>query len=62
METPENVKLGIPVDKSVVGLFINGRQCARAYPGRDDRPGGSILSQWNNAESVNLDARRMKNI
>jgi beta-fructofuranosidase len=60
----ETVKLRIFIDKSIVEVFVNGRQCiaARVYPGRDDSLGVSIRSQGRPSELVSLDAWQMKNI
>ena len=64
LEEGENVKLRIFIDKSVVEVFINGKQCvaARVYPGRDDSLGVSIRSQGSSSELLALDAWQMKNI
>jgi beta-fructofuranosidase len=60
----ETVKLRIFIDKSVVEVFVNGKQCvaARVYPGRGDSTGVSIRSQGSSSELVSLDAWQMKNI
>ena len=60
----EPVKLRVFVDKSVVEVFVNGKQCVamRVYPGRGDSTGVSILSHGNEAELVSLDAWQMKSI
>ncbi len=60
----ETVKLRIFVDKSVVEVFVNGKQCVamRVYPGRDDSKGVSIRAQGQEAELISLDAWQMKNI
>ena len=60
----ETVKLRIFVDKSVVEVFVNGRQCVamRVYPGRDDSMGVSIRAQGQDAELKSLDAWQMKSI
>jgi beta-fructofuranosidase len=44
LEQNENIKLRIFIDKSVVEVFVNGKQCVamRVYPGRDDSTGVSI--------------------
>ena len=49
----ETVKLRIFIDKSVVEVFVNGKQCVamRVYPGRDDSMGVSIRAQGQDAES-----------
>ena len=60
----ETVKLRIFIDKSVIEVFVNGKQCVamRVYPGRDDSKGVSIRSQGQDAELKSLDAWQMKNI
>lgn len=60
----ETVNLRIFIDKSVVEVFVNGRQCVamRVYPGRDDSQGVSIRSQGQDAELKSLDAWQMKSI
>jgi beta-fructofuranosidase len=64
LEKGEPVNLRIFIDKSVVEVFINGKQCiaARVYPGRDDSTGVSIRSQGSNSRLLSLDAWQMKNI
>ncbi|MHC4691790.1 MAG: glycoside hydrolase family 32 protein [Planctomycetota bacterium] len=60
----ENLKLRVFVDKSVVEVFVNGRQCIamRVYPGRKDSVGVSMRSQGRGAVLKSLDAWQMKNI
>jgi beta-fructofuranosidase len=60
----EPLKLRVFVDKSVVEVFANGRQCValRVYPGREDSTGVSLRSQGRGAVLKSLDAWRMKNI
>jgi beta-fructofuranosidase len=60
----ETVKLRVFIDKSVVEVFVNGKQCVamRVYPGREDSRGVSIRSQGQDAELKSLDAWQMKNI
>jgi beta-fructofuranosidase len=60
----EAVKLRIFIDKSVVEVFVNGKQCVamRVYPGRDDSMGVSIRSQGQDAQLKALDAWQMKSI
>lgn len=60
----ETVKLRIFIDKSVVEVFVNGKQCVavRVYPGRDDSTGVSIRAQGQDAELKSLDAWQMKSI
>ena len=60
----EPLKLRVFVDKSVVEVFVNGRQCVamRVYPGREDSVGVSLRAQGRDAELKSLDAWQMKNI
>ena len=60
----EKINLRIFIDKSVVEVFVNGRQCvaARVYPGRNDSIGVSIRSQGQPSELISLNAWQMKNI
>jgi beta-fructofuranosidase len=60
----ETVKLRIFIDKSIVEVFVNGRQCvaARVYPGRDDSLGVSLRSQGSSCELLSFDVWQMENI
>ena len=60
----ENLKLRVFVDKSVVEVFVNGRQClaVRVYPGREDSVGGSLRAQGADATLRSLDVWQMQNI
>ena len=64
LDREEPIKLRIFIDKSIVEVFINGKQCiaARVYPGRDDSVGVSLLSRGSSCELLSLDAWQMKNI
>ncbi|MEI8224921.1 MAG: glycoside hydrolase family 32 protein [Bacteroidota bacterium] len=64
LESGETVKLRIFIDKSVVEVFVNGKQCAavRVYPGRKDSMGVSICSLGQEALLKSLDAWQMKSI
>lgn len=64
LNTGEIVKLRIFIDKSVVEVFVNGKQAliANVRPGRDDSKGVSIRSQGQEAELISLDAWQMKSI
>jgi beta-fructofuranosidase len=62
---PENtLKLHVFIDKSVVEVFVNNRQClsARVYPGRADSIGVSLRAQGSEAILKFLDAWTMKSI
>ena len=60
----EPLKLRVFVDRSVVEVFVNGKQCValRVYPGRDDSTGVSIRSQSQDMTLKSLDAWQMRNI
>ena len=60
----ETVKLRVFIDKSVVEVFVNGKQCVamRVYPGRDDSMGVSIMAKGGDASLRSLDAWQMKSI
>jgi len=60
----ENLKLRVFIDKSVIEVFVNGRQCAavRVYPGREDSLGVSLLAQGQEAELLKFDVWQMKSI
>ena len=58
------LKLRVFVDRSVVEVFANGRQCAtvRVYPGRADSLGVSMRAQGADAELRALDVWQMHSI
>ncbi len=60
----ERLKLRVFIDRSVVEVFVNGRQCVamRVYPGLKDSLGVSFRSQGRSAVLKSLDAWRMKGI
>ena len=60
----ENLNLRIFLDKSVLEVFVNGKQCVamRVYPTREDSKGISIRSQGTSATLIALDAWQMRNI
>lgn len=60
----EPLKLRVFIDKSVVEVFVNGKQCVamRVYPGREDSLGVSLRSQGRDSQLKSLDAWRMKSI
>jgi beta-fructofuranosidase len=60
----ETLKLRVFIDRSIVEVFVNGRQCvaARVYPGRADSLGISLRAQGADATLRALDAWRMKSI
>ncbi len=60
----EPVNLHIFIDRSIVEVFVNNRQCValRTYPERDDSKGVSITSHGKDAVLKLLEAWQMKNI
>ncbi len=60
----EPFKLRVFIDRSVVEVFINGRQClaVRVQPSRGDSLGISLRAQGQEAELRSLDAWQMKSI
>jgi len=64
MDEDEPLKLRVFIDKSIVEVFANGRQCLgmRVYPSRRDSVGVSLRSQGRDSELKSLDAWEMKNI
>jgi len=60
----EPLKLRVFIDRSVVEVFVNGKQCValRVYPGREDSAGVSLRSQGRDAVLQSLDAWQMKSI
>lgn len=64
MDGGETLQLRVFIDRSVVEVFVNGKQClaARIYPSRKDAVGVSLLSKGKEAQLKSLDAWQMKNI
>lgn len=64
IERDESLKLRVFVDKSVVEVFVNGKQCiaARVYPDRVDSVGVSMRSQGRNSTVKSFEAWQMKNV
>ncbi|MEI8224920.1 MAG: glycoside hydrolase family 32 protein [Bacteroidota bacterium] len=64
LDKDETLKLRIFIDKSVVEVFANGKQCVavRVYPSRDDSIGFSIRSQGQESELKSLEAWQMNSI
>jgi beta-fructofuranosidase len=60
----EPLRLHVFVDCSIVEAFVNGRQCVgvRAYPGREDSLGVSLLSHGRDAVLRSLQAWPMQSI
>ena len=64
LESDEDLELRVFVDRNIVEVFVNGRQCLaiRVYPGREDSIGVSLLSQGRDARLIALDAWSMQDI
>lgn len=64
LEENENLELRISIDKSVVEVFDNGKQCIaiRVYPGLEESVGVSLYSQGQEAKLISLEAYQMKSI
>jgi beta-fructofuranosidase len=60
----EKLKLRVFIDKSVVEVFANNRQCvaARVYPGMEDSVGVSICSRGNDCFVEKLKAWKLNSI
>ena len=60
----ENLKMWVFVDKSIVEVFVNDRQClaVRVYPGRQDSVGVAMRAVGRDVRLVVLDAWEMKSI
>ena len=64
LEDGELLRLRVFIDRSIVEVFANGRQCLtlRAYPTRKDSTGVSVFARGGEANLVSLDAYQMKSI
>ena len=60
----ETLRLRVFIDKSVVEVFVNDRQClaVRVYPGREDSAGISLRAQGADAMLASLDVWQMRSI
>jgi len=60
----EPLRLRVFVDRSVVEVFANDRQCLtiRAYPDREDSSGVSVYARGGAARLVSLDAWQMRSV
>jgi len=60
----EPLELRVFLDRSVVEVFVNGKQCVsvRVYPVREDSVGVSLRAQGRDAVLKSLDAWQMKSI
>jgi beta-fructofuranosidase len=64
LEKDEPLKLRIFVDKSIVEVFVNGKQAlaARVYPSKENSIGVSLRSQGKDSQLKSLDAWQMRSI
>lgn len=64
VQPKETLRLRVFIDKSVVEIFVNGKQVlgTRVYPGRDDSIGISFRSQGGSTVLKSLDCWQMRNI
>jgi beta-fructofuranosidase len=64
LEPDENFKLRVFVDKSIVEVFVNGKQAlaCRTYPDRKDSTGVSLISRGSDTQLVNFSAWQMHSI
>ena len=64
LEQKENFKLRVFVDKSIVEVFVNGKQAlaCRTYPDRQDSTGVSLIARGSDAQLVNFSAWKMNSI
>ena len=60
----EDLNLRVFIDRSVVEVFVNERQCVaiRVFPGRKDSTHVSLRSQGGDTQLKSLDAWAMKSI
>ena len=64
LEEGEPLRLNVFVDRSIVEVFANGRQCltVRAYPEREDSLGVSVFARGGAARLASLDAWQMRSV
>jgi beta-fructofuranosidase len=64
LDPEEPLRLRVFVDRSVVEVYVNGKQClaVRVYPGRADSMGVSLRSQGKDTVLRSLDAWQMDSI
>ncbi|MEE8045499.1 MAG: GH32 C-terminal domain-containing protein, partial [Dehalococcoidia bacterium] len=62
IDDDQPVELRIFVDRSIVEVFANGRQCLtlRAYPDRDDSVGVSLFARGGSAKFTDIEAWQME--
>jgi beta-fructofuranosidase len=64
IEPNETIKLRVFIDRSIVEVFVNGKQAlaVRVFPSRNDSIGVSLRSQGTDGELKSLEAWQMKGI
>ena len=64
LDPDEPLQLRVFIDRSVVEVFANGKQCVavRVYPGRGDSTGVSLRAQGSAAKLRSLDAWQMRSV
>ena len=64
IEADEPIHLNVFIDRSIIEVFANGRQCLtiRVYPDREDSNGVSVFARGAGAKLVSLDAWQMRSI
>ena len=64
LEDNEPLRLRVFVDRSIIEVFANERQCLtiRAYPTREDSTGISLLARGNEAKLLSLKSWQMRSI
>ena len=64
LKPEETLRLRIFIDKSVIEVFVNDKQCAavRVYPGREDSLGISLCSRGMDSMLKSFDFWQMKSI
>jgi len=64
LDESEHLELRVFIDRSIVEVFVNRRQCValRVYPDRDDSLGLSFRSQGTGSRIHSLDAWQMRSI
>ena len=64
MSEGEPLELRVFIDRSVIEIFANDRQCLtlRVYPERDDSRGVSVFARGADARLLSLDCWQMRSI
>ena len=65
LDPGEPLRLRVFVDRSVVEVFANGKQCVAAFasiPGREDSAGVSLRAQGSSAQMTSLKSWQMRSI